>query len=117
MGDQHVNRRRRLEDHHVDEIFRLTRVGHNKTEISRMTGISRTTIYAVLSGKRKLRRPKVVADATNLVFRGPVLRCPKCGRKVFLPCVACRIEKMNEMDRLAKLAAKDRRQKAVSWEG
>lgn len=36
-------------------------------------------------------------DAFRVFHDGPLRRCPACGRKVFLPCLACETERCGKV--------------------
>jgi len=66
-------------------------LGHRSSQrlIARIVGISRTTVAAILTGRRtigqRLARGRVLLPEID----GPVGRCGICGAKVRLPCRAC----------------------------
>ena len=77
----------------VQECLDTTTLSHRA--IARRVGVSRGTVQAIESGKRRIRDespPK--PEETAVVFSGPAVRCPGCGRKVHLPCMACRVASM-----------------------
>jgi predicted XRE-type DNA-binding protein len=76
----------------VEEIDRLLHEGElSQRKIARCLGVSRGTVSAIASGRRGLfgREP---ADDDSADRRGcsiPV-RCPRCGYRIYLPCLICR---------------------------
>ncbi len=44
---------------------------------------------------------------------GPFGRCPDCGRMVFLPCLACRTEKVGTVADPAEIKVDN--EKAIAW--
>jgi transcriptional regulator with XRE-family HTH domain len=76
----------------VEKVSRLLaedKLSHRK--IALLTGVSRGTIGAIASGRRpdyqRLRRDR---EADPLEPAGPPERCPRCGGKVYHPCLLCR---------------------------
>lgn len=77
----------------VAEIKRLltTRLSHRA--IARKMGVSRGSVGAIASGKRRVyTRPQRELSSDDVEFSGPVERCPGCGRLIQMPCRACRVE-------------------------
>lgn len=74
----------------IDEVKRLFATGlYSQRQISRMTGVSRIVIHRVVHGKRK-DRVTPPSDVWDVDWRGrPAERCPVCGIKVQMPCLAC----------------------------
>ncbi len=66
----------------------------SQRSIARLTGISRSTVAAIASGKRpdydllRQLREDEWEEPT-----GPAARCPGCGSRVYMPCQLCRIRK------------------------
>jgi hypothetical protein len=91
-----------IAEHLVEQVERLLtedQLSHRR--IARLTGVSRGTIGAIASGKRRIR-PKTMDfwDEEPLVPDVPPQRCPECGGMVYMPCRLCRARK-----ELAKLPA------------
>jgi transcriptional regulator with XRE-family HTH domain len=79
----------------VTEVRRLLREEIlSQRKIASLTGISRTTVTAIASGKRPdydlLRQ---LRDDDWEEPTGPAVRCPGCGGRVHMPCQLCRIRK------------------------
>ena len=74
----------------VDAIRRLLADGLSQRQIARQCHVSRGTVQAIAAGKRRDRMPE---DDPGL-FSGPIGRCPTCGARVYLPCLACRVRQM-----------------------
>lgn len=91
----------------VEEVRRLlAEGGRSQREIAKLTGVSRGTIGAIASGKRRDRDP---AQEENFSLRhGPLVRCPECGGKVYSPCVLCRIRKLKAAERADRRRTADR---------
>ena len=78
----------------VAEVQRLLADGkHSQRAVARLTRISRGTVGAIASGRR--RDYEVLADADGEEEPvGPPQRCPECGGLVYMPCRLCRVRGM-----------------------
>ena len=88
----------------VHEIKRLLAEGkYSQRRIARLIGVSRGTVGAIASGKRRdyERSPR---DGETGLERpvGPPQRCPGCGGLVYLPCRLCRVRKLIAERRVAR---------------
>jgi hypothetical protein len=88
----------------VDEIKRLLAEGQaSQRQIARLTGVSRSTVGAIASGKRA-ERPPQTADGDELPRpTGPLGRCAGCGGLVYTPCLLCRVRALEAP--MARLSA------------
>jgi hypothetical protein len=60
----------------------------SQRKIARMANVSRGTVAAVASGRRRAHRvPPVNREDESI---GPVQRCPGCGGMASMPCRLCR---------------------------
>ena len=112
--------RNRLKSHQISEIHRLREAGHTQMEIKRITGISRTTIHQVLSGKHaSMTSPQAKSEEVvdSSFFDGPIERCPHCGCRAHMPCLACKVKNMIDAGQImrSEIQEKDRRQIAQRW--
>ena len=69
--------------------------------IAQMVGVSRGTVLAMMTGRRpECLRPQRILDSQRipdaLPFSGPYVRCPHCGHKVRMPCLACAMKKARQ---------------------
>ncbi len=86
----------------VEQIRRLLAEGnHSQRRIARMLGVSRGTVLAIANNRRPdyeaLRRARQEEEELALMqFSGPPRRCPECGGKVYMPCLACRARRWAE---------------------
>jgi hypothetical protein len=75
----------------VEEIRCLLFAGNcSQRAIARRLGVSRGAVQRVARGKYRLYAP--LKSSANEEFQpphGPRLRCPGCGGKVKMPCLAC----------------------------
>ena len=99
----------------IMEVQRLLADGHlSIRKISAATGVSRTTISGIASGRRPdyeaLRRARLEEYQPS----GPLARCAECGGLVYTPCRLCRLRKAKEkeQDRLRELRRKARQMAA-----
>lgn len=74
----------------VEKVRELLASGRfSQRAISRLTGVSRVVVHRIATGKRKDRvaRPR---EPWEHDWNGrPFERCPLCGARVRLPCLAC----------------------------
>ena len=85
----------------VEAVREMAAQGLSQRAIAQQSGVARMTVRRILSGERPDRAPSAADDDLGL-FRGPVGRCPACGAKVHLPCLACEIAAKKEMERLSR---------------
>lgn len=82
----------------VNEVRRLlNEEGLSQRTVATRTGVSRSTVCAIARGTRpdyesRRREPDPFPPPT-----GPARRCPTCGRRVQMPCLACRITAMRKL--------------------
>ena len=92
----------------VDEIKRLLAEGKfSQRRIARITSVSRGTVGAIASGKRRdcetrARDPGLEQEEPT----GPPRRCPGCGGLVYLPCRLCHVRKLVGEARIARPPAR-----------
>lgn len=79
-----------LEQKKVDEVRNMLAEGRwSQRTISKLTGVSRVVVHRIATGKRKERKERT-KDEWEADWSGkPYERCPFCGAKVQLPCLAC----------------------------
>ena len=86
----------------IEQLLAEDKLSHRK--IARITGVSRGTIGAIASGRRRIRpKPMRFWEDDALVPDTPPERCPQCGSMVYMPCLACRTRK--EMEKSPNLRA------------
>ena len=77
----------------IEEIQRLLAEGDlSQRKIAKLMKVSRGTVAAVASGKRRPYYPR--PEDSDEQFMGPVRRCPGCGGMATMPCRACRIREL-----------------------
>lgn len=76
----------------VAKIATLLAEGHGVRLVARLVGRGRATVGRILAGRQSIqvRRPRPVEESS--LSRRPIGRCPTCGRRVRLPCHACRTD-------------------------
>ena len=78
-------------------LFLLKEKKFSQRKIAKMIGVSRGTVSAIALGKRKLIRFLSVREEASFILpRGPYCRCPTCGAKTKMPCLACQLRKGKE---------------------
>ncbi len=85
-----------LADSLITEIRKMLDSGAmSQREIARRLKVSRGTVGAVALGKRKaaIERTATAARAAFKHPRGMPIRCPSCGAKTQMPCLACYVRK------------------------
>lgn len=81
-----------INDKTLDEVRRLLALGRlSQREIARQTGVSRGTVNAIANARWKKRPSREANDETDHLFKGPIVRCPTCGGRVYMPCMLCHI--------------------------
>jgi len=86
-----------LPDKRIKEVMWLLDAGkHSQRQIAKITGISRVVIHRIASGKRKLRPTVKNATWDEDRYKRPFERCPICGNRVQLPCIACIVKRLDK---------------------
>jgi hypothetical protein len=94
-----------IEPQLVEQVERLLAEGKlSYRKIARFTGVSRGTIGAIASGRRRIQpRRMCFWEEEPTVPDVPPQRCPGCGGMVYMPCRLCRTRK--EMAKLPAIRA------------
>jgi len=78
-------------------LFLLKEKKFSQRKIAKMVGVSRGTVSAIALGKRKLTRYLSAQEGNKVVSpQGPPRRCPGCGAKTKMPCLACQLREKKE---------------------
>ena len=86
----------------IEQLLAEDKLSHRK--IARIIGVSRGTVGAIASGRRRIRpRPIRFWEDDAMVPDTPPERCPECGGMVYMPCRLCRTRK--ELAKLPELRA------------
>jgi len=85
----------------VKEIERLLREENlSQRKIARLTGVARGTIATIAAGRRPdYEQLRLEREDTLPEPDGPLRRCFRCGALVQLPCMACHIRQLTEIDK------------------
>jgi len=81
--------------HLAEQVEQLLAEGKlSQRKIARLTGVSRGTVGAIASGRRRLR-PKRISlwEEEADIPEVPPQRCPSCGGMVYMRCRLCRTQK------------------------
>ncbi len=82
----------------VADVRRLLAEGtHSQRKIARLTGISRGTVGAIVSGRRPDYDNSDNGDQEEPP--GPPKRCPGCGGMVYMPCLLCLAKEVSAKNR------------------
>lgn len=86
----------------VEAIIQLLQEGQlSQRKIAARLGVSRGTVHAVARGKRHANGTSRTAAYEGFVVpEGPVRRCPDCGGRVMMPCLACWLRKLEKTDKV-----------------
>ena len=86
-----------LPNERVKEVMQLLDTGrHSQRQIAKITGVSRIVIYRIAKGKRKLRQKTENTAWDEDRYKRPFERCPVCGGRVQLPCIACIVKRLGK---------------------
>lgn len=71
---------------------------YSQRAIAKMLGVSRGTVNIVASGKKRVRKPRLLRSGENFDYPdGEPERCSECGAMTQMPCLACRIREMKRI--------------------
>lgn len=92
----------------VHEVERLLAEGKlSQRKIARITGVSRGTVGAIASGKRREYEARAKDPELELEEpTGPPQRCSGCGGLVYLPCRLCHVRRLVAEARIARPPAR-----------
>ena len=93
----------------VEEIDRLLREGSlSQRKIAARLHVSRGTVAAIASGRRGLYGREASDDeSTPLAPQTPPVRCPRCGYRVYLPCLICHSREFQKRQMQLRAAVAD----------
>lgn len=76
----------------------------SQRQIAKHTGVSRGTVQAVANGQRTEYSHSTSKSAvTWVVPSGQPERCPQCGGRVRMPCLACQIYESGSKSEFSQL--------------
>lgn len=77
----------------IEKVKKLIARGYSKPRIAEILNISRSTFTAIKTNKRpNYKQIKPVVELS--IITKVIGRCPECGAKVYMPCVACNLKKV-----------------------
>lgn len=89
-----------LKDEIVIQARELLGQGLSRRQVALRLNVSHGTICAIARGRRRVAAP----EPEPAIFTG-IGRCPTCGMRVELPCVACRAQRyLERRDQFAQIA-------------
>jgi len=102
----------------ISEVKRLLGEGGTQRAIARQTGVSRVTVGKIARGERpdyREREPRQ-PEGDRALNQGTPERCTHCGAMVHMPCLACKIERL-ETVRGFRMTAEDGQPLRVELDG
>lgn len=78
----------------IQRVHELARQRFSQRAISRMAGVSRDTVRRILTGKRQIMHMIAPVRLPAPNCSRPPRRCPGCGARVFMPCLACGVRNL-----------------------
>lgn len=65
---------------------------HSLRTIARLSGVSRGSVSQIAAGRRPhYESARRASEDEHWMPSGPIVRCPKCGGRVFAPCRLCQV--------------------------
>ncbi len=80
----------------VEEVRRLLSQCVSHRDITRRTGVSRSTVNEIAQGRRRDRPDRIENEYRSLRFDSSPRRCRDCGGLVYLPCQLCELRKLKK---------------------
>lgn len=92
----------------AEEIDRLLRQGDlSQRSIAAQLHVSRGVVSAIARGDRQLFGRELPAKYSPLTPNSPPTRCPRCGYRVYVPCIICRTREHKTRQRILAILAAD----------
>ena len=87
-----------LSNEQIKEVMRLLETGqHSRRQIAKIIGTSRIMVYRIERGKKRLQPTIKKEREDEDRHKRPFERCPVCGGRVQLPCIACVVSKLDKV--------------------
>jgi len=94
----------------IREIDRLLQTGKlSRRRIADHLGVSRGTVNSVANGHRGLHGREPNSHYSPLIPSSPPVRCRRCGYRVYLPCIICRVRDHKQRQQLLQILAAQQR--------
>lgn len=93
--------------HEIDHLLKEGALSHRKIAIR--LGVSRGTISAIANGRRGLHGKEADDVRRVRVHTSPPARCPRCGYRVYLPCLICEARTHSELQLIVRRKERDRK--------
>jgi hypothetical protein len=92
-----------IEPETINDVKRLlAERDYSQRKIAAITGVSRSTVGAIATGKRRDHNTRANGSDSELEPSiGPPRRCPECGGLVFMPCRLCHVRNLIAESRIA----------------
>jgi len=89
--------------HEIDRLLKEGELSHRKIAIR--LGVSRGTIDAIANGRRGLYGKEPDVNRPAHVPTSPPARCPRCGYRVYFPCLICNTRQHKQREHIFRLVA------------
>jgi hypothetical protein len=87
----------------IDDLLREGQLSHRK--IAEQMGVSRSIVSAISRGSRGIYGKDEAGKYSPLTPASPPVRCPRCGYRVYMPCLICMVRQKHERQMLMQLLA------------
>jgi hypothetical protein len=88
----------------IDTLIRQGELSHRQIAIR--LHISRSVVSAIANGRRGLYGKEEKSKYSPLAPTLPAERCPKCGHRVYPPCLICLVREKRERQIMAQFLAR-----------
>jgi NADH pyrophosphatase NudC (nudix superfamily) len=88
----------------IDALLRQGALSHRR--IASQLHVSRAVVSAIANGRRGLYGKQENSKYSPLAPTLPAVRCPKCGHRVYPPCLICLVREKRERQIMAQLLAR-----------
>jgi NADH pyrophosphatase NudC (nudix superfamily) len=88
----------------IDALLRQGELSHRR--IASRLHVSRAVVSAIANGRRGIHGKEEKGKYSPLTPTLPAKRCPKCGHRVYPPCLICLVREKRERQIMAQLLAR-----------